>query len=132
MLAAFLVPEGFGETVVENFDVAISGELDVRRLQIAVDDAVVVRFRDLQRDAKRFFPSERTFFNALGERRAFDELEDERVLLKPINRSDMWMIERGEKLASRSKRFIRSASSAKSSGSTLIATSRFSLGSRAR
>ena len=55
-----------------------------------------------KRDGKSFFPqawiNPPTFRDALGERGAFDELEDERVLLEPIDRRHVRMIERREYL----------------------------------
>jgi len=37
-----IVGEGFGKAEVEHLDLALGGDLDVRRLQVAVDDAALV------------------------------------------------------------------------------------------
>jgi hypothetical protein len=68
---------------IQHFDRPIGSQLDIRRLQIAVDDSQVVRdlkrFGDLRRDRQRFFDRNRALRDAIGERRTIDELEDQRV-----------------------------------------------------
>jgi hypothetical protein len=70
-----------GQPEVEHLDGAVGRDLDVRRLQIAVDDALVVRglerVRDLERQPERLWNRQRARHQPLRERRALDELEDE-------------------------------------------------------
>ena len=78
---------------------------DVGGLEIAVDDAPLVRGlecqRDLPGDRECFGDRQRPALQALGERRAFDELEhqggDPGRLLEPVDRADVRMIERGQR-----------------------------------
>ena len=57
---------------------AVGSELDVRRLQIAVDDSVLVsrfeRIGNLLRDLQRFVERDRAVRNSIRERRAVDQL----------------------------------------------------------
>ena len=66
---------------VEHLHGVVRRDLDVRRFQIAVDDALLVgrfeRLRDLARDRERLLNRQRTQGQTLGERRAFHELEHE-------------------------------------------------------
>ena len=77
-------------------------ELDVRWLQIAMHDAALVRrferARDLSREPERLGQRHTTDErDMLRQRRAFDELEDERLhavcSLEPVNRGDVRMVE---------------------------------------
>jgi len=71
-----------------------------------MDDAPLVRrfhrAGDLTRDLEGFIDGDRSGGNALGERLALDELEDQRLvavlLLEPVDRCNVRMIERGEDL----------------------------------
>ena len=66
-----------------------------------MDDPALVRHFErggnLARDRQRLLRRQRTPRDPLGERRTFDELEDQRVnaarFLQPMNRRDVWMIE---------------------------------------
>ena len=57
--------------------------LDVRGLEIAVDDAVLVRrferLRDLPRDRQRFVERNRSVRDAIGKRRSLDQFQHERL-----------------------------------------------------
>ena len=101
-----LSPVGFCETEVEDLDRAFLGELQVRRFEIAMDDALLVRgleaFGDLLGDGDGFAGGDRTALQALGEVFAFYQLQREREdavrLLEPVDRGDVGMIQRGEEL----------------------------------
>jgi hypothetical protein len=58
-------------------------QLDVGGLQVAMDDALLVRrlerLRDLPRNRQRFVHWNRALSDSIGERRTVDELQDERV-----------------------------------------------------
>ena len=137
--------ERFGEPEVEDLDVAVLVDLDVGRLEIAVDDAVLVGgSRELRRSARRWaVPRRRDRPRSRSSLRvvARGELHDEEVELaigagssRP-GRDDpaiFGWLSAASTLASRSKRARRSGSCATASGSTLIATSRPSLVSSAR
>ena len=73
----------FGEAEVEDFDGAVRAQLDVGRLQVAVDDADLVRrlerLGNLAREGQRLVDGNRTFRDALGEVFALDELHDNRA-----------------------------------------------------
>ena len=72
-------------------------ELDVRRLQVAMDDALLVRrFEtrgDLARDGERLIERQRTF-----EVGAFDQFHHQRALLDAVDGGDVGMIQRREHL----------------------------------
>jgi hypothetical protein len=86
------------ETVVEHLHGPIFFELHVRRLEIAVDDTGFVPrfegFRHLLRDRERFAEGDGTEGDPLRERWAFHELEHQSVLLEPVDRRDVRMVER--------------------------------------
>jgi hypothetical protein len=81
-------------------------QLDVGRLQIAVDDPLLVRrferVSDLLRDRQRARQRNRSVRDALGQSRPFDELQHQRPLrrgrLQPVDRADVRMVERREEL----------------------------------
>ena len=87
---------------VEHLHGAVRRDLDVRRFQIAVDDALLVRgferLRDLARDRERLLNRQRTQRQTLGERRAFDEFEHEAAdavgLLHSIDRANVRVVQR--------------------------------------
>jgi hypothetical protein len=91
---------------IQYFRRAVRPQLDIRGLEIAVDDALVVRrferLGHLLRDRERLVDRERALRDPIGERRAIDELDHESFrrggILDPINRSDVRMIERREQL----------------------------------
>ena len=96
----------FREPEVEHLHRAVRADFDVRRLQVAMDDALLVRgfegLRDLLRDRQRVGKRDRAMRDAIGERRALDQLEHERMrraaVLKAVDGGDVWMVERGEHL----------------------------------
>ena len=88
-----------------SLDVTPLGALqdDVRRLQIAMDDPFLMRgverVGDLPRDRDRLGDRQWPTRQTIGERRSFDELENQRRdaigFFQPVNRADVGMIERG-------------------------------------
>jgi len=78
------LPPKPGEAEVEHLHRAVGPELDVGRFQVAVDDALLVgrlqRFGDLLCDGERLVDRKGTLHNPVSERRAVDELHDERDL----------------------------------------------------
>ena len=103
-----------------------------------MDDALLVgglqSLGDLLRDRQRLVEREAAPGDPVGERSpsTSSRTSARGVVLDPVDRGDVRMIERREHLRLAWKRARRSGSSAKASGSTLIATSRFSLVSLAR
>ena len=75
-----------GQAEVEDLDLALGRDLDVRGLQVPVDDALLVRhlerLGDLRRDAQRVGDGERPGRKALRERFAGDELHDDVACLR--------------------------------------------------
>ena len=71
----------FANPKSSTFTVPSGAHLDVRGLQIAMDDALLVRgferFRDLLRDRKCFIHRIGPLRDPVSERRAFDQLHDE-------------------------------------------------------
>jgi hypothetical protein len=96
----------FREAEVEHLHRAVGPQLDVGWLEIAVDDALVVRgakrIGDLAGNGERFVDRERPLLDPLGQRRSVHHLEDERSVaverFHPIDRGDIRMIEGGEHL----------------------------------
>ena len=96
--------ERFGESEIEDLHRAVRPPLDVRGLQIAMDDALGVRclerVGDLTGDVQRFGDRQRPARQPLGEVLARDELHHERLepvhLLEPVDHADVWMVQRGE------------------------------------
>jgi hypothetical protein len=72
-----------GEAEVEHFHGAVGRDLHVRRLEVAMADALVVgrlqRLDDLLRDGERLLDRNRTAAKAVGQRLAFDQLQDEEL-----------------------------------------------------
>ena len=101
--SCFLVaPKHLRQTEVEHLHGVARRDLDVRRFQIAVDDALLVRrlerLRDLARDHECLQNRQRTQGQTLGERGAFHEFEDEAAdavgLLQPVDRANLRMVQR--------------------------------------
>ncbi len=71
------------EAKVEHLHRSIRPDLDVRGLQITVDDALLVRrgkrVGDLPRDWQHLVKPHRALRDVLGQRRAFDQLHDQRA-----------------------------------------------------
>ena len=82
------------------------GHLDVRGLQIAMNDTPLVRRLEgdghLQSQAKHIVERQRTRGQPIGQREAVDELEHEHRrlvrMLDAVNRRNAWMIEGREQL----------------------------------
>jgi hypothetical protein len=103
---ALLVLETLGQSEIEHFDRSGLRDLDVRGLQIAVDDVLPVRrlerFRDLEGDANGVRQRKRTVDQALGNGRSLHELEHEGrqaiEIFEAVDSRDVRMIQRGEDL----------------------------------
>ena len=71
-----------GEPEIEQLDFAVGRDLDVGRLEIAMDDAFLVRrlerVGDLQRNLERLFHGYGATLQALGERFTVDQFEHDR------------------------------------------------------
>ncbi len=99
-----LLLPGLGEPEVEHLDGAVGPEPDVGRLQVAVEDALVVRGGerggDLRRDRRDLVGRDRAAPDPLVEPLALDQLHDQRKMaverLEPEQRGDVRMVERGE------------------------------------
>ena len=72
----------FARPKSSTFTVAVSPHLDVRGLQIAMDDPLLVRrferLGDLLRDRQRFVERHRALRDPIGERRTLDQLQHQR------------------------------------------------------
>ena len=96
----------FSEPEIENFDVALMCDLDVRRLQVAMDDPFAMRladrFRNLFREVQELEKLQRSASDTLGERWAFGEFQDQVPLIvdaqQIVNGSDVGVIQAREKL----------------------------------
>jgi hypothetical protein len=94
----------FGETKVENLHDTIRRDLDVRRLQIAMDDAFVVSglegVGDLPRHRERIGNRDRATAQTVRQGLTFDEFEhqgsDPFALFEAVDRADVRVIERRE------------------------------------
>ena len=93
-----------GQTEVEDLDVPGRGHLDVGGLEVAVDDALLVRcleaFRDLQEERDRLVDRDRAASDAIGQRLAVDQLHDQEARgllgLEPVQGGDVGVVERGQ------------------------------------
>ena len=78
---------GLGEAEVEDLHLAVRRDLHVGGLQVAVDDALLVRLLerlgDLPRDRERLVDRDRPALQPLGEVLAGDELHGEEVADEP-------------------------------------------------
>ena len=96
----------FREPEIEHLDGAVVAYFDVRRFEIAMDDALVVRdferFGNLASDRQRFVDRNRAGREAIGQRGAADELHDERHsgarIFHAVDRRDVRMVQRREQL----------------------------------
>lgn len=113
------------------FHHAFRRHFDVRRFQVAMDYALLVRRLEARRDLARIL-NRRLDGNRTGQVGTLHQFHDQSALLHPVHRRDVGMVERGQQLGFRSKRAMRPASDAKAEGRTLMATSRPSLVSVAR
>src|SRR5262249_9533536 len=80
---------------IEYLHPAFGGHLDIGRLQIAMDDPLLVRHferaGDLTRNAKRFLNRDRTFCYSLGQRGPLDQLDHQVVGTDIVQRADVGM-----------------------------------------
>jgi len=78
----FLRGERLRQAKIENLHDAAAGDFDVRRLQISMHDALLVRgiegVDDLPRDGHRVGGGQRSGEQPLSERRTFHQFEDQR------------------------------------------------------
>ena len=96
----------FREAEVENLHRAVGAHFDIRRLQIAVNDALFVRgferLGDLLRDGQRLVERDRAPRDALRQVLALDELHHQRgdapTFFEPVDARDVRMVQRGEGL----------------------------------
>ena len=98
------VASNLREPEVEDLDDAVGPDFDVRRLQVAVDDALLVRglerVGDLPRDFEGFVGADRPAGDALGEILAFHELHHERriagAILQSVDVRNVWVVQRSQ------------------------------------
>ena len=98
--------QGFRETEVEHLDLAFRRDLDIGRLQIAMNNALLVcrfnRVCNLQRKPDGLGHSKRATLDHVGQRVALDQFENEEPHpgrdLQAVDRSDVRMIQRREDL----------------------------------
>src|SRR5262249_20575075 len=99
--------ERLRKTKVEDFDFARRRDLDIRRLEIAMNHALLVselqRFRNLMGDLQSFLYRNGATLNPLSQRFTFDQLHDEEVsslgFLESVERRDAPMIQRSQYLS---------------------------------
>ena len=101
--AHFLRRECLGQAEIQHFHRSVVANLDVRRLQIAVDDAALMRkfhgIGDLPRNRQRLVHRNWPLREALGERRTFDQFEDERAIFYSVDGCDVGMVQRRQDLS---------------------------------
>ena len=108
-LLAAIAPAGLrrlGEPEVEYLHRAVGPHLDVGGLQIAVNDALLVRrferLGNLLRDRERLIERDRTSSNALREIVSLDQFHHEGghapALFEAVDGGDVWVVQRGERL----------------------------------
>lgn len=98
--------DGLGEAEVEDLYLAVARERDVRGLQVAVRDRLVVRGlerrRDLRRDPQGLVHGHRAAGEALSEAVTVDEFQHEHMrgsgVLEPVDLRDVGMVQRREQL----------------------------------
>ena len=73
----------FRQPEVEHLDHAVTGGLDIRRLDVAMNNPLLVRrlegFGDLTRDGHRLVERQRSTCDPVGERRPVDQLQHQRL-----------------------------------------------------
>ena len=132
----------FARPKSSTFTVPSGAHLDVGRLQIAMDDALLVRrferLGDLLRDRQRLVERDRRRARSARERSSpstssMTSAVKSARLLEAVDRRDVRMIERGERLRLRAESARGDpASAANAAGSTLIATVALQLACRSR
>jgi hypothetical protein len=98
--------ERFRQTEVEDLHFAVGRDLDIRRLEIAMDDAFLVRgferIGDLPRDHQGFVKGDGARREPIRERGAFDQFEDECGcpvrFFEAVDRTDVGMVQRRQEL----------------------------------
>ena len=96
--------ESLGQTEVKDLDGAIGPHLDVGGLEVAVDDALLVRrferLGDLSRDRQGLVEGERATRDPLRQVVPLDQLHHQSgyaaTLFQAVYGGDVWMIQRGE------------------------------------
>ena len=91
----------FREPEIQHLHIAVRGDLDIGGLQIAMNDPLLVggfqRFSDLPGDLQRLAQGESAARDAIGQRRALDQFENQPAhalaVFQPVNRTDMRMIQ---------------------------------------
>ena len=104
--AARLRCQRLGQPEVQHFHRAVGPQLDIRGLEIAMDDALLVRrfegLCDLLRDRQRFVERDRPARDALREILTLDEFHHQRAdaagFFEAVNVRDRWMVQRRERL----------------------------------
>ena len=132
--------DGFRKTEIENLYNAIGSNFHIRGLQIAMDDALLMRgferLGNLLGDGQRLVDGNGSSRDALGEIVTLDEFHDERShaagFFQAMDCAMFGWFSDASVWASRVNRANRSGSFANESGRILSATSRFSFVSRAR
>ena len=109
-------PSQLRQAEVQHLHHAVRAHLDVRRLQVAVDDPLLVRglerLGDLFRDRQRIFNRDRAAIDALRQVLPLDQLHHECVQtsrsLDRVDRGYMWMVEgcEGPRLALESRKAV--------------------------
>ena len=97
--------EDLRQTEIQHLDLTVRTNLDVRRLQVAVHDALLVRgferVRNLRRHRERFIQRGAAAREELGQRLALDELHHEcegaAGLFETVHDGNTRVIERGER-----------------------------------
>jgi hypothetical protein len=102
-----------GQAEVQHLDLSLGRDLDVRRLEVPVEDTVLVgvvqRVGELPRDEQRLVHGDGAAVDAVGQRGALDQLHHQRAngwrpgvprwaLLDAVDRGNVLMSERGEDL----------------------------------
>jgi hypothetical protein len=99
--------ERLGQAEVQDLDRLLGRDLDVGRLEVAMDDALLVRRlerrADLDAQPKRLVGGQRADSQAVGQAVALDQLQDERDgavrLLQAVDAADVRVVERGQERA---------------------------------
>jgi hypothetical protein len=128
------------QTEIEHFDGAVLAHFDVRGLQIAMDDPLLVRrlqrVGNLPRDRQRLIERYGALCNPVGQGGPFNQLQHQGAdavgFFQAVNGGDVRMVQRGEHLRFASEPRNAILVGDKEFRQALIATSRSSLVSRAR
>src|SRR5674476_1321378 len=121
----------FRQAEVQHLKPAFRRELDVGGLEVAGDDTFIVRVLEgvdeLMNNRQRLIQ-----WQPASKRRPLHQFHDDGAIFHPVDRRDRRRMRRGQqrRLARKAREAV--GSGAKGSGSTWIATSRFSLVSLAR